>query len=473
MSFQSFQFFVFLIIVLFMARVVLAKYQNLKKLFLLFASYFFYMCWDYRFAALILGITAINYIVGPKIAEATDKGAKKRWLAVSLLSSLAILGYFKYTNFFIDSMNILLTNLGFSGELPLLNIALPVGISFYTFQSISYTLDIYRGKIKPVESFSDFALFVAFFPQLVAGPIVRAADFLPQLEGKHKEEDNAMESGIALIVRGLIKKIAFADILAVHIVDPAFANPGNFSPIFLLIGIYAYSYQVYMDFSGYTDIARGIARALGYELHINFNRPYKAISVSNFWQRWHISMSSFFRDYLFFSVGGSKYGNVYFNLMITFVAIGIWHGAGWNFVVYGLIHGGLVCLERWRRNRRADQGIPEPEYKGFRLGLQMFWIFNVIAFSRLFFRGGSVESAMEYGTAMTNFSVTNTPFDVLGLGMLLLAFALQYTPTHWNIFWKDIYCRVPLVVQSMFMVTLTYVLIVLSTEEAPFIYFQF
>ncbi|MBL4602775.1 MAG: MBOAT family protein [Emcibacteraceae bacterium] len=473
MNFQSFQFLVFFLVVLFTARVILKKFPASKKLFLLAASYFFYMCWDWRFAGLILVITVINFIVGHKIQNAENSVTKKRWLGLSVGISIGILGYFKYVDFFIDSMNVALTSIGFGGELPLLNVLLPIGISFYTFQSISYTLDIYRGRSDAVESFSDFALFVAFFPQLVAGPIVRASYFLPQLNSDHKEEPNAMESGMALIIRGFIKKVAFADVLAVHLVDPAFADPGQYSPVFLLVGIYAYSYQVYMDFSGYTDIARGVSRTLGYELQINFNRPYQAISVSNFWQRWHISMSSFFRDYLFFGLGGSKYGNVYINLMLTFIAIGIWHGAGWNFVLYGAMHGAFVGLERWRRNKRKAAGVSEPEYHGIRLAIQWFWIFNVVAFSRLLFRGGSLESAIEYGKAMTNFAVTLIPFSTVGIIVFVLAIMLQYSRTGWTTGWKDFYCRIPVAIQSMLIVGVLYTLVALSSEEAPFIYFQF
>ncbi len=473
MIFQSFQFLVFFVVVLFTARIILTKYPAARKLFLLAASYFFYMCWDWRFAGLILAITVVNYYIGPKIEQAKSSGGKKRWLALSLVISIGILGYFKYANFFIDSMNVALTSIGFGGELPLLNVILPIGISFYTFQSISYTLDIYRGRTEAVKSFSDFALFVAFFPQLVAGPIVRASYFLPQLKDDHQEEPDAMESGVALIIRGFIKKVAFADVLAVHLVDPAFADPGQYSPLFLLVGIYAYSYQVYMDFSGYTDIARGVARTLGYELQINFNRPYKAVSVSNFWQRWHISMSSFFRDYLFFGVGGSKYGNVYLNLMITFIAIGIWHGAGWNFVLYGVLHGAFVGLERWRRNKRKAAGISEPDYQGSRMVLQWFWIFNVVAFSRLLFRGGSLDSAIVYAKAMTDFSVTSVPISTIGATIFLLAIVLHYTPTRWSMDWKDLYCKVPAVIQAGGIVGILYFLVAISTEEAPFIYFQF
>jgi len=473
MNFQSFHFLAFFLITLLTVRWLLKERFEAKKNVLLIASYYFYMCWDWRFAGLILTITLINYVVGPKIVEARDSRAKKLWLAVSLVSSLGILAYFKYANFFIDSMNVLLVGLGVDSDLPLLNILLPVGISFYTFQSISYTLDIYRNRTEPVSSLRDFALFVAFFPQLVAGPIVRASHFLPQLKGEHKEDSNAIEAGFALIIRGFIKKVAIADVLALHIVDPAFANPSNYSPLFLLVGIYAYSYQVYMDFSGYTDIARGVAKTLGYELQINFNRPYKAVSVSEFWQRWHISMSSFFRDYLYFGLGGSKYGNVYFNLILTFVAIGIWHGAGWNFIVYGLCHGGFVCFERWRRVQRKRKGLSEPSYQGFGLVLQIFVIFNVISFTRLLFRGGSVEGAIEYGQAMMSFSNTSLPIDFVGLTVLLVAVVFHYTPDRWTFDWKSTYCRIPAIVQGGLIVTTVFLLVAISAGEAPFIYFQF
>jgi D-alanyl-lipoteichoic acid acyltransferase DltB (MBOAT superfamily) len=298
-SFQSLHFAIFFLIVLAVVRLSLWRKPNWKKSFLLAASYYFYMCWDWRFAGLIFAITAVNFFIGARIHNAKTIGDRKRWLATSLVSSLAILAYFKYTNFLIDSFIVFITSLGFEADINFLQIVLPVGISFYTFQSISYTLDIYRQRITPVNSFRDFALFVAFFPQLVAGPIVRASHFLPQLDDSHQSNKATdVESGTALIIRGLIKKVAVADVLALHFVDPAFSTPINYSPIFLLVAIYAYSFQIYMDFSGYTDIARGAARALGYDLQINFRRPYKSLSISEFWQRWHISMSSFFRDYL-------------------------------------------------------------------------------------------------------------------------------------------------------------------------------
>lgn len=473
MSFQSFHFLVFFIVVLFVVRVILWDRESPKKTFLLAASYYFYMCWDWRFAGLIFAITAVNYVTGPKIQAAATLAQKRFWLAVSLLVSLGILAYFKYFNFFIESANSLVTALGFSGEMMLLSVVLPVGISFYTFQSISYTLDIYRERTEPVRSFRDFALFVSFFPQLVAGPIVRASYFLPQLASKPEQEPDAVQSGIALIIRGFIKKIAIADVLAVQLVDPAFSNPEAYSPVFLLIGIYAYSFQVYMDFSGYTDIARGVARTLGYELQINFRRPYKSLTIGEFWQRWHISMSSFFRDYLYFGLGGTKSGNVYVNLFITFVAIGIWHGAGWNFVAYGCCHASLVCYERFQRNRRRRLGLEEPTYEGLMWAWRVFWIFNIVSFTRLLFRGGSVESASTYAVSLLDFSNTYMPFSLIGMGVMAVAVALHYVPDEWTYSWKKVFVRLPAVFQAGVMVLTVFCLVAISSGEAPFVYFQF
>jgi D-alanyl-lipoteichoic acid acyltransferase DltB (MBOAT superfamily) len=294
------------------------------------------------------------------------------------------------------------------------------------------------------------------------------------LENNHVEENKKpIETGMALIIRGYIKKVAIADILGTHIVDVAFSNPSGLSPVFLLLALYAYSFQVYMDFSGYTDIARGVSRCLGYELQINFNRPYKAISVGDFWQRWHISMSSFFRDYLYFGLGGSKHGNVYVNLFITFVAIGIWHGAAWNFVLYGVCHGLMVSIERWQFQKRKNRGLPSKKYKGIRLAIQMLWIFNLISITRVLFRGGSLDTTMSYLQALTDFSSIEIPLDWLGGTTLLVAIILHFTPDKWAYAWKEYYSRQPSFIQAAFIVVCIYTLIALADDSAPFIYFQF
>lgn len=473
MSFQSFHFLVFYIAI--MAITYYGTRTNFsKKLVLLFGSYYFYMCWDWRFAGLLLFLTVSNYYLGAKIATAATQTLKKFYLTLSILSSLGVLAYFKYANFFIDSANNLLTAIGFANEISLLSIALPVGISFFTFQSISYTLDIFKRRMTRIDSILDFGLFVAFFPQLVAGPIVRASYFLPQLQTFHRPDQQQMQDGIALVLRGFIKKIVFADVLARHFVDAAFHSPSEFSPGYLVIALYAYSFQIYMDFSGYTDIARGVAKTLGYELQINFNRPYQAISVSNFWQRWHISMSSFFRDYLFHGLGGSRHGNVYFNVLITFIAIGVWHGAGWNFFIYGIIHGSLVAVERWQRGRRKAKGLePVPHYQGWRRARQIFLILTIVSVARILFRAGSIDGAIDYCAAILTASGDAFPLGWLGVLVLASAFVLHYTPQDWAIAWKSRYSELPSLAQALLIVGTIYVLVAISAGSAPFIYFQF
>lgn len=426
MLFSSSGFLLFFVAVL-IGTAALHRHQAAKKMFLLAASYYFYMTLDWRFSLLLIVLTAINFWAGNALAAADNPQRKKAFLALAIVTSLGILGYFKYANFFLENINLLLSALGFARDIPLVHVLLPVGISFITFQAITYPLDIYRGRMHATNSLTDFALFIAFFPKLLSGPITRASFFLPQLQEPSRPADLPI-SGLALMVQGFVKKIVFADVLAVHIVNPAFGDPFAYSPLFLAVAIYAYSFQIYMDLSGYTDIARGAARMLGYELPINFDRPYIATSISNFWQRWHISMSSFFRDYLYFGVGGSKHGNVYVNLMITFVAIGAWHGAGWNFIVYGLFHGGFVCWERYQRNRRKALGLPPVEYAGLRWVLRVAYIFTLASVLRILFRGGTLDTALEYLQAMTVWSQTYTPLSAVGLAALLGAMVLHFNP---------------------------------------------
>lgn len=464
--------FLLIVLVVFLLNQALGARFSLRKNLLLIASYWFYMCWDWRFSGLLLLATTVNYFAGRGIAAADSPRAKKRWLAFALTVCLGVLAYFKYANFFLENLLALLALAGMPVDMLLLNLVLPIGISFFTFQSLSYTLDVYRGVEKPCRDFRDFALFVAFFPTLLAGPITRARFFLPQLEVPPAPEAARAETGLALIVRGFIKKIAFANLISSHLVTPAFADPGQFSPLFLLVAVYAYSFQIYMDFSGYTDIVRGVAKLLGFELMENFNRPYLAASVSNFWQRWHISMSSFFRDYLFFSLGGSKYGNVYRNLMLTFVAIGFWHGAGWNFIVYGLVHGSVVGIERWRRNRREAAGIVLPD-SGWPWLWRVVLTFHIVAFSRILFRAADLAQAKAYVLALAGGTGQAAPFSALGLGALLLAVALHYTPPSWSSASLERFRRLPVPLQAGAMVATTYLLVAISTGAAPFVYFQF
>jgi D-alanyl-lipoteichoic acid acyltransferase DltB (MBOAT superfamily) len=472
MSFQSAHFFLFLVLVVTL-NWLLRDRAPWRKSLLLAASYYFYMAWDWRFAALLVVLTAINYFAGRGIARASDERVRRLCLAGALTGSLGILAFFKYADFFIDELQHLLTAIGVAGDGTTLRIVLPIGISFFTFQSLSYVLDVFRRQEEECRNLLDFSVFVAFFPTVLAGPITRARFLLPQLARCAAPERADMDQGLALIVRGLVKKVVFADVLAAQLVGPAFADPGSYSSLFLLIALYAYTFQIYMDVSGYTDIARGAAQLCGFKLPENFDRPYIAATVSNFWQRWHISMSSFFRDYLYFGLGGSQRGNVYLNLMLTFLAIGMWHGAGWNFALYGLIHGAVVCVERWRRTRRLQQGLLPTVDQGLGWFAGLFVTFHIIVFSRVLFRAPDLGSAAAYMKQIFTSASTALPIGWHGISVLVAAAVLHWFLPQAGARALALFTRLPVLAQGLALVSTFYLLLVLSVGTAPFVYFQF
>jgi alginate O-acetyltransferase complex protein AlgI len=339
MLFNSLHFAVFFVIVL---SAYWALPGTWKKPFLIGASYYFYGAWDFRFVALLICTTGVDFVCGRLIHDAATLPRRRLFLTLSLTANLVVLGFFKYFNFFVDSFCSLF---GLSDSLGL-SIILPVGVSFYTFQSMSYTIDIFRGRFKPA-TFIDYFLFVSFFPQLIAGPIVRAGQFLPQENREKKFSFDNLTLGFSLFLRGFVKKVLFADLLA-RAVDPIFGDPASFSSGACLLAVYGFAFQIYWDFSGYTDMARGAAKTLGYDLPVNFNLPYTSKSLGEFWQRWHISLSSWLRDYLYISLGGNRRGTVRTlrNLFITMALGGLWHGAHWHFVLWGIYHGALLAGER-------------------------------------------------------------------------------------------------------------------------------
>lgn len=348
MSFASLPFGAFFVLV-FTAYWSLRSRRE-RHLLLLGASYFFYMSWNPWLATLIVGSTLLDYCVGLGLARARAERARKWLLLLSIVGNLGVLAVFKYADFFILSCRDLLELFGFHGHLSTLSIILPVGISFYTFQTMSYTIDVYRRELPPERSLLDFALFVAFFPQLVAGPIVKARDFLPQLRTLKRFEWPRIESGAVLFLMGLTKKLLIADQLA-PVVDAVFDDPTSFRTSDLWLGMFCYAGQIYGDFAGYTDMAIAVARVMGYDLNINFASPYLATGPSDFWRRWHISLSTWLRDYLYIPLGGSRGGpwRTARNLMTTMLLGGLWHGASWTFVVWGAIHGAILVAARlWR-----------------------------------------------------------------------------------------------------------------------------
>ena len=360
MLFNTIDFAVFFIVVL--STIVIIKNRKFQHLFLLIASYFFFYYTSNYLILLLIPSTILDFYVGKAIWDTKDVTKKKILLIISLAGNLGLLGFFKYADFAILQFNFLGEYFNLANEIPFLNLALPIGISFYTFQTISYTVDIYRGKLKPSESFREFALFVAFFPQLVAGPIVRAADFLPQLReklevggGNLKQiiiHNSNLKLGITIMAFGFFKKMFFADNIA-PFVDEIFSYPIGLDSFSIILGTIAFGIQIYGDFSGYSDIAIGAALILGFKLPINFNKPYFATSPADFWRRWHISLSTWLRDYLYIPLGGSKKSNgqTYLNLAVVMFLGGLWHGASWNFVIWGVLHGVYLAIHRIISNK--------------------------------------------------------------------------------------------------------------------------
>jgi D-alanyl-lipoteichoic acid acyltransferase DltB (MBOAT superfamily) len=301
---------------------------------LLGASYFFYGWWDWRFLGLLVISTLVDFNVARYMPGAASRKGRKLLLLISIVVNLGILGFFKYYNFFAANLTELLSSLGWTLHPFTLNVILPLGISFYTLQTLGYTIDVYRGKMKPCVSLIDFSLFVSFFPQLVAGPIERASHLIPQLQKGRRVDYEMLRRGCFLILFGLFQKMVVADNLAV-VVDRVFANPRAFSSYELVVGVYAFAFQIYCDFAGYSNIAIGTASLLGIDIMTNFNVPYSAGRIGEFWRRWHISLSTWLRDYLYITLGGNRTGNLFFNLMITMLIVGLWHGASWNMLIWG------------------------------------------------------------------------------------------------------------------------------------------
>ena len=386
-----------LFLVLFVAfsfvYMLLGRRTTVRLAFVTAFSYYFYYKSSGFYFLLLAFVTASDYLIANQInkcwqRDAADKRSRRLWLALSLVVDLGLLGYFKYTNFIFGSIAQL-----FHQPFKPWDIFLPVGISFFTFQSLSYTIDVYRGKIKPVQSLLDYAFYVSFFPQLVAGPIVRAADFIPQIRRAPYVSTTMMSRGVYLIIIGLIKKAIISDYISLNFVDRVFNNPALYSGVENLAGVYGYALQIYCDFSGYSDMAIGLALLLGFHFPDNFRSPYLSTSIGDFWHRWHISLSSWIRDYVYISFGGNRKGKVrtYVNLLASMLLCGLWHGASLNFVLWGGIHGVFLCLQRalhFEVLHHDKHYVP----KGFRKYAGMFFTFNFVAFMFMIFRHQSFQS---------------------------------------------------------------------------------
>lgn len=361
MLFNSWVFVAFFLAVLVLYWNIPHRRQNQ---FLLLASYFFYGYWDWRFTFLLAFSTLVDYNVAQFLENSEDPRTRKKWLWLSCFVNLGLLATFKYFNFFVDSAAVLLENAGLEANLPALSVILPVGISFYTFQTLAYTIDVYRREQKATNDFVAYAVYVCYFPQLVAGPIERAKRLMPQIQSERTMTVEKRNSGVQLLLWGFLKKVAIADTLA-PLVDRAFEDPAAHHGAFLWLAMYAFALQIYCDFSGYSDIARGTSRLLGIELIENFRAPYLSSNIVHFWRRWHISLSNWLRDYLYIPLGGNRLGDFkqYRNLMITMLLGGLWHGAAWTFVLWGGLHGMYLAVYRLIKERILGQ-----EVKGFQDG---------------------------------------------------------------------------------------------------------
>jgi len=456
---------------------------KLQNSLLLLASYFFYGWWDWRFLSLIIASTLIDYSIGLGLRRFKSRRSKKMLLSTSIIVNIGLLGFFKYFNFFIDSFSGAFTFFGQSMDEFTLKIVLPVGISFYTFQTLSYTIDVYKSKLEPTKDFLSFAAFVAFFPQLVAGPIERASNLLPQMQKKRRLKPLNAAEGVRLILWGLFKKIVIADNLAPAVND-IFTNYNLYTSEVLVLGVVFFAFQIYCDFSGYSDIARGIAKLLGFELMVNFNFPYFSRSIGEFWRKWHISLSTWFRDYLYIPIGGSKVGKSkgIRNVFIIFLVSGFWHGANWTFIIWGGIHALLFVPSYISGNNRkylnsiTSNRLLLPKFGDF---VRILCVFILVTFSWIFFRSESVSMAIEYIHGIFQFSISPGPYlnpydnQLLVQELLLVSFLviIEYLLITRTISLTPKLKSIDLVIDAVLVV-----MILLKTpvsNNLSFIYFQF
>ena len=440
-----------------------------NKPFLLGASYYFYAYWDYRFLSLIIISTLVDYFTGNRIYESQDLKSKKTFLALSIVVNLGVLFFFKYFNFFIDSANTALSNFNFS--ITHLDIILPIGISFYTFQSMSYSLDIYRGELKPAKSFLDFAVFVAFFPQLLAGPIMRAKEFLPQLSDRVNLTSENFVKGFQIFLLGLFLKVVVADSIALQI-DEVFKTPEKFGPIVTWVAVLGFSIQIFCDFWGYTEMAIGVGVTLGFVLPVNFRLPYLATNLFDFWRRWHISLSSFLRDYLYIPLGGNRLGTVRTcsNVFITMLLGGLWHGASWTFVIWGALHGfGLLIA---RTFGSLLKNVPSNFVFVF---LKWLTTYVFVCFGWVFFRSENLEIAGQVFTNLFFLSGSEVNWGYLTIEHLFfipimaIVHLLFYIKKEDHLYFKkgSFLCFFYI----NFLIITTFIFY--PMETVPFIYFQF
>ncbi len=486
MLFTSVQFALFFLVVL-AVNWMLRNRQGPYKYFLLVANFFFYASLDVRFLPLLLVVGLSNWFFARLMAGSEKPSSRKILISLDVTINLGLLAFFKYFEFCHRLLESLLMNIGVTSSLPVAEIIFPIGISFFTFQGMSYAIDVYRDREQLVRSPVDILLFVSFFPTVLSGPIMRARNFLPQLV-RPVYDSRAFQVGFALIISGLFKKIVIASYLSEHIVRQVFQVPANYSSLTVLAGVYSYSIQIFCDFSGYSDLAIGMALLLGYRIPDNFRQPYKATNLQEFWHRWHISLSTWLRDYLYISLGGNRYGRArkYLNLMITMVLGGLWHGAHTRFLLWGALHGlGLTLThiyqdlrERWRPVRETtDPGSPSRLSATFG-GLKKFilWLltFNVVSFLWVFFRAEDSSRAFEIFQAVFRLTQAGGGFEFYVIPAILIGIGIQFFGRYFYNLYIKVQEKLPAPVQGLVIAILCVGILRLGPEGVlPFIYFQF
>jgi alginate O-acetyltransferase complex protein AlgI len=479
MFFNSIHFAFFLPIVYILFWILSKNKNNIQNILLLFASYYFYACWDFRFLFLLIFSTVLDYYSGIKIAEAKNKKIKKVWFWLSISINLGFLGVFKYYNFFAESFSDAISLLGLHANLWTLKVILPVGISFYTFHGLSYVIDIYKERIKPEKNFTNYSVFVSFFPLLVAGPIERATHLLPQIHNKKKFDYSKTIDGLRQILWGLFKKVVIADNCAQY-ADMAFNNYTECSGSTLILGAVFFAIQIYCDFSGYSDIALGTARLFGIELLRNFAFPYFSRNIAEFWRRWHISLSTWFRDYLYIPLGGSK-GSTWVrvrNTFIIFIVSGFWHGANWTFIIWGLLHALFIIPSILLKTNRNNLDIVAynktwPSLKEFFL---MAFTFGLTVFAWIFFRSESLSKSLYIISSIfskTTLTIPNIKDQYSLFILVVLFFIIEWKGRLQQFAIANLWLNYSIYVRWTIYILM--ILAILNFNEAPsqFIYFQF
>lgn len=479
MLFHSFQFLVFLPVVFYLYWAV-AKRPGVRKILLLVASAIFYAAWNPVPFLLVLYCATLDYVLARLMAGTEVPWKRKLYVTLSVVSNLGVLGFFKYANFIVQTLVDVAGWVGIELVYPRMDIILPLGISFVVFQTLSYTIDVYRGDCEARRSWIDVALFISFFPQIIAGPIVRASHFLPQLDRTPQLPEDKGAKALLRVAKGLAKKVLIADLLEADIIARVFSMPENYFPLEVWTGVFAYTLQIYYDFSAYSDVAIGAAALFGYHIPENFNRPYKATNLPEFWKRWHISLSTWLRDYLYIPLGGNRGGKLFTlrNLMITMILGGIWHGANWRMALWGGMHGVGLSLTRlfwWRFGMPKKGQVP-----WWRTANGWFWTFMSVMLARIFFRAESMDMAwrilaeMGPGQHTTAELLAGPNLTPRVLTVVAAASILHFGPTDLFDRIAEVFVRVPIPVRVAALVAVSLVVKqVMDFEAQTFIYFQF